>query len=102
MVIHAQESPKRFLKFYLKNKWRYKVDLVLATSYLLKLQIDHVILDGHSQAYMKLIYSIYKISKTGGVKKIYIHTERYCKYRKIFNGKNLFISTLGPTQFMLI
>ena len=91
MVIHAQGSAKRLLKFYLKNKWRYKVDLVHATSYLLKLQIDHVILDGHSQAYMKLTYRHYKISKTGRVTKIYIHTERYCKYRKIFNVKNLFI-----------
>ena len=54
MVIHAQERPKRLLKFYLKNKCSYKVDLVHATSYLLKLQIDHVILDEHSQAYMKL------------------------------------------------
>ena len=55
--MHAQESPKRFLKFYLKNKCSYKVDLVHATSYLLKLQIDHVILDGHRKAYMKLIYT---------------------------------------------
>ena len=44
------------LKFYLKSKCRYKVDLVHATSYLLKLQIDRVILDGHGQAYMKLTY----------------------------------------------
>ena len=43
------------LKFYLKSECRYKVDLV-STSYLLKLQIDHVTLDGHSQAYMKPIY----------------------------------------------
>ena len=56
VVIHAQGSLKRLLKFYLKNKWRYKVDLVHATSYMSKLQIDHVILDEHTQAYMKLIY----------------------------------------------
>ena len=56
VVIHAQASPKRLLKFYTKDKWWYKVDLVHATSYLLNLQIDHVVLDGHRQRYMKLTY----------------------------------------------
>ena len=36
---------------YLKNYWRYKVDFLHAGSYLLKLQIDDVILGGHGQAY---------------------------------------------------
>ena len=63
MVIHYQGSPKRPLKFYLKNKWGYKADLMHATSYLLKLQIDHVILDLHSQAYMKHMYAYIKSLK---------------------------------------
>ena len=56
MVIHAQASPKRLLKFYIKEKWWYKVDLVHAISYLLNLHIDHAVLDGHRQGYMKLTY----------------------------------------------
>ena len=52
--------------------------------------------------YEGIYIGIYKISKTGGVTKIYIQTERYCKYRKKLNGKNLFISTPGPKDFMLI
>ena len=40
-----------FKTLYLKNLWRYKVEFVHTISYLLKLQIDYVILDGHGQAY---------------------------------------------------
>ena len=39
-----------FLDFnYLKNYWRYKVDFLYAGTYLLKLQINNVILGGHDQ-----------------------------------------------------
>ena len=42
--------PKEAFKTLILQKlWRYKVDFVHATSYLLKLQIDYVILDWHDQ-----------------------------------------------------
>ena len=43
--------PKEAFKTLISEKqWSYKVDFVHAISYLLKLQIDHAILDEHAQA----------------------------------------------------
>ena len=39
-----------FLNYYLKNYQRYKVDFLHAGAYLLKLQIDNVIVGGCGQA----------------------------------------------------
>ena len=98
VIIHAQGSPKRLLKFYLKKKWRYKVGLVHATSYLLKLQIDHVILDGNSQVYMKLTYR-----HIWNLHTMYIHTERYCKYRKkIQRQKSIYFNFRSQTLYAYI
>ena len=61
----------------------YKVDFVHANSYLLKLQISHVILDGHGQAFPKRLWK--PSLKNNTVTEI-------C----------LFISTLGANDVMLI
>ena len=46
----SQSDCRIFKLEYLKNYWRYKVYFLHVGTYLLKLQIDDVILDGHVQA----------------------------------------------------
>ena len=75
VIIHTQANSNRLLKLCLKRKEKmeHKGDLVHAASYLLKLQTDPVILIG-IVSHINL-----PICKTGGVPKIYINIERYCK-----------------------
>ena len=45
-----QSDSRIFKLYYLKNYWSYKVDFLYAGTYLLRLQIDDVILGEHVQA----------------------------------------------------
>ena len=58
---------------YALEVWRYKVDFMHATSYLLKLQIDHVVSDGMVRHSQRSFWNLY-ISKTVGISKLILDT----------------------------
>ena len=56
---------------HLKNYWSYKVDFLHASTYLLKLEIDNVILDGHAQACHGMLKDGIKTLRSQKLKKVW-------------------------------
>ena len=55
---------------HLKNYWSYKVDFLHASTYLLKLEIDNVILDGYAQACHGMLKDGIKTLRSQKLKKV--------------------------------
>ena len=55
---------------YLKNYWRYKVGFLHAGTYLLKIQIDDVVLGGRGQAYPCMLREAIKTLRSQKLKEI--------------------------------